>query len=44
MLIVAAFSLVIYYWAMRTKLSREEMQLLVHRQHGEQELPDAPHH
>ena len=44
MLIVAAFSVVIYYWAMRTKLPREEMLLLVNRQHGEEELPDAPHH
>jgi hypothetical protein len=41
---VAAFSLAIYYWAMATKLPREEMQLLVHRQHGEQELPEAPRH
>jgi hypothetical protein len=30
--IVAAFSLVIYYWAMATKLSREEMMNLVERQ------------
>jgi amino acid transporter len=34
--IVAAFSLVIYFWAMATKLSREEMMNLVNRQaeHG----------
>ena len=44
MLVVAAFSVAIYYWAMRTKLSREEMLLLVNKQHGEQELPDAPRH
>jgi amino acid transporter len=44
MLIVAAFSVVIYYWAMRTKLPREEMLLLVNRQHGEEELPEAPRH
>src|SRR6266567_1403491 len=40
MLVVAAFSVVIYYWAMRTKLPRDEMLLLVNRQSGEQELPD----
>ena len=44
MLIVAAFSVVIYYWAMRTKLPRDEMLLLVNRQAGEQELPEAPRH
>ena len=44
MLIVAAFSVAIYYWAMRTKLPREEMLLLVNRQAGEEELPDAPRH
>jgi amino acid transporter len=32
MVIVAAFSLVIFYWAMYTKLSREEMMNLVGRQ------------
>jgi amino acid transporter len=44
MLIVAAFSVVIYYWAMRTKLPRDEMLLLVNRQSGEQELPDTGIH
>ncbi|HEX3188460.1 MAG TPA: APC family permease [Streptosporangiaceae bacterium] len=44
MLVVAAFSVVIYLWAMRTKLPREEMLLLVNRQHGEEELPEAPRH
>jgi amino acid transporter len=44
MLIVAAFSVVIYYWAMRTKLSRDEMLLLVNRQSGEEELPDTGIH
>jgi len=44
MLIVTVFSVVIYYWAMRTKLPREEMLLLVNRQHGEQELPDTGIH
>jgi amino acid transporter len=38
---VAGFSLIIYYWAMWTKLPREEMLLLVNRQAGEQELPDT---
>ena len=44
MLVVAAFSVAIYLWAMRTKLPREEMLLLVNRQHGEEELPEAPRH
>jgi amino acid transporter len=35
MVIVAAFSLVIFYWAMATKLPREEMMNLVARQGGE---------
>jgi len=43
-LVVAAFSVAIYYWAMATKLPREEMQLLVSKQGGEEELPPAPHH
>jgi amino acid transporter len=38
---VAGFSLIIYYWAMRTKLPRNEMLLLVNRQGGEEELPDT---
>jgi amino acid transporter len=42
--VVAAFSLVIYYWAMYTKLPREEMLDLVGRQSGEQELPDTGVH
>jgi amino acid transporter len=44
MLVIAVFSLVIYYWAMRTKLSREEMLLLVNKQSGEEELPDTGVH
>jgi amino acid transporter len=40
-LIVAAFSLIIYFWAMRARLPREEMLALVSRQDGEQELLDA---
>jgi amino acid transporter len=35
MVIVAAFSLVIYYWAMAVKLPRQEMLNLVERQAGE---------
>jgi amino acid transporter len=42
--VVAAFSLGIYYWAMFTKLPREEMLLLVNDQAGEQELPDTGIH
>jgi amino acid transporter len=41
---VAGFSLIIYYWAMWTKLPREEMLNLVNRQAGEQELPDTGMH
>jgi amino acid transporter len=44
MLVVAAFSLIIWFWAMRTKLPRSEMLLLVNRQSGEQELPDTGIH
>jgi amino acid transporter len=36
MLVVAAFSLVIYYWAMFTRLPEEEMLNLVERQSGEE--------
>jgi amino acid transporter len=43
-LVVAAFSLIIYYWAMYTKLPRDEMLNLVGRQGGEQELPDTGLH
>jgi len=42
--VVAGFSLAIYYWAMYTKLSKEEMLTLVNRQSGEQELPDTGVH
>ena len=44
MVVVAGFSVIIWVWAMRTKLSREEMLQLVNRQHGEQELPDSGVH
>jgi amino acid transporter len=42
--VVAGFSLIIYYWAMYTKLPRDEMLKLVNRQAGEQELPDTGVH
>jgi hypothetical protein len=35
--VVAAFSLIIYYWAMAVKLSRKEMLGLVNRQAGRRE-------
>jgi amino acid transporter len=38
-IIVAAFSLVIYFWAMATRLPREEMLMLVQRQAGEHDAP-----
>jgi amino acid transporter len=47
MLIVAVFCLVIYYWAMATKLPREEMLDLINRQSehsAEDNLPPAPRH
>jgi hypothetical protein len=40
-LIVAVFALVIYYWAMATRLPRREMMYLVERQSGVEE-PDVP--
>ena len=45
MLVVALFSLAIFYWAMATKVSREEMLDLVERQaaHGGDE-PEVPRH
>ena len=44
MLLVAVFSVVIFYWAMATRLPREEMLYLVDRQavHGEE--PEVPRH
>jgi len=44
MVATAGFSLIIYYWAMFTKLPREQMLDLVNRQAGEQELPDTGIH
>ena len=43
-LVVTAFSLIIYYWAMAVKLPRQEMLDLVNRQSGEEELPDTGIH
>jgi amino acid transporter len=40
--VVAVFSLIIYYWAMATKLSREDMLALVNAQSGE--APDPRLH
>ncbi len=39
--VVAAFSLLIYFWAMATKLSRAEVLNLVERQieHGAADMP-----
>jgi amino acid transporter len=42
--VVVGFSLAIYFWAMRTKLPRDEMLTLVNRQGGEEELPPTPRH
>jgi amino acid transporter len=46
MLVVAAFSLAIYYWAQATRLSRAEMMNLVERQSArpQTELPEMPRH
>jgi amino acid transporter len=43
-LIVVVFSLVIYYWAMYTGLTREETLELVAAQSGQEELPDTGLH
>jgi amino acid transporter len=44
MLIVAVFGLAIYYWAMVTRLPREEMLALVERQGGRGDEPEVPRH
>jgi len=44
MLIVAAFGLAIYYWAMVTRLPREEMLALVERQGTHGDEPEVPRH
>ena len=43
MLVVAAFSLIIYYWAQRVRLPRAEMLELVNRQAGEAPEPRLRH-
>jgi amino acid transporter len=39
LVIITAFSLVIYYWALYVKLPREEMLALVEAQSGEEDVP-----
>ena len=43
MVVVAGFSLIIYYWAMWAKLPRNEMLDLVNRQAGEAPEPRLQH-
>jgi amino acid transporter len=43
-LVVAGFSLAIYYWAIFTSLPREETLALIARQSGVEELPDTGLH
>jgi amino acid transporter len=43
MVVVAGFSVIIYYWAMATRLPRQEMANLVERQSGD-EPPERIHH
>ena len=43
LLVVAGFSLIIYYWAQATRLSRNEMLNLVNRQSGETPEPRLQH-
>ena len=42
MVVVAAFSLAIYYWAMATRLSRDEMMNLVERQAAPSAIDETP--
>jgi len=44
-LVVIGFSVIIYLWAMRTKLPREDMLALVNKQgsHGDEPMPDVHH-
>ena len=41
LLVIAAFSLVIYFWAVAVRLPREEMLELVSAQSGEEDVPPA---
>jgi hypothetical protein len=43
MLVVAVFSLVIFFWAQATKLPRDEMQLLVEKQAAHGGVDPAAH-
>ena len=43
MVVVAGFSLIIYFWAKRVRLSRNEMLDLVNRQAGEAPEPRLQH-
>jgi amino acid transporter len=43
-LVVAAFSVIIYYWAMATKLTSAEMLDLVERQGAQGDEPEVPRH
>ena len=43
LLVVAGFSLIIYYWAQAVRLSRQEMLNLVNRQSGEAPEPRLEH-
>ena len=42
--LVTVFSVAIFYWAMATRLPREEMLLLVNRQAEHGEEPEVPRH
>ncbi|HYB45945.1 MAG TPA: APC family permease, partial [Streptosporangiaceae bacterium] len=44
LVVVVGFSLIIYYWAVWSRLPREEMLNLVERQSGQEELPDTGLH
>jgi amino acid transporter len=44
LLLVAGFSLAIYYWAIYTCLPREETLALINAQSGQEELPDTGMH
>ena len=41
LVVIAVFSLVIYYWAIAVRLPREEMLALVEAQSGEEDVPPA---
>jgi hypothetical protein len=41
LVVIALFSLVIYYWAIAVRLPRDEMLALVEAQSGEEDVPPA---